>query len=188
MLFKYEEKREDFAYILDSMPTGKSFSNRSEPIVQLIGEEKFTMLEAVPKPNILLNLGERVYIGKNERDKISMIKAKITYDDLTQTARNELPVIIDTIIKSNEHKFIEMFNNAGPINIRQHTLELIPGIGKKYLIEILKQRDIKKFENFEDIEKRIGLKKIPEFIRNRIIIELQGNERFNLFVKLYKKF
>ncbi|MCL4383439.1 MAG: DUF655 domain-containing protein [Candidatus Marsarchaeota archaeon] len=178
--------KEEFAFVLDFMPTGKSFSNKSEPLVQLLGEEKFTLLEAVPKPNAILNLGERVYIGKNERDKIAIIKNRTTYDDLTETSKRELSIIIDLIIKTNEKKFINLFNTAGPLNIRQHSLDLIPGIGKKYLIEILRQREIKKFESFDDLEQRIGLKKIPEFIRNRIILELQGNERFNLFIKQYK--
>ena len=184
---QHQERREDFAYILDSMPTGKSFSNKSEPIVQLLGEEKFTLLEEVPKPGVSLSLGEKVYIGKEERDKISMIKSKIVYDELTQTAKNELPLLIDKIINDSEQKFIEMFNTAGPINIRQHMLELIPGIGKKHLTEILKQRSIKKFENFEDLEQRIGLKRVTELIRNRIILEMRGGERFTLFIRPPKK-
>jgi len=182
------QKKEEFAFVLDFMPTGKSFSNKTEPIVQLLGEEKFTLLEVVPKPNILLNLMEKVYIGKNERDKIAIIKDRISYNDLTQTSKNELPIVIDTIIENNEIKFIDIFNTAGALNIRQHTLGLISGIGKKYLIEILKQRSIKKFESFDDLEERIGLKKIPISIRNRIILELQGEERFNLFIKQYKSF
>ena len=183
-----EEKREEYAYVLDFMVSGKSFSNRSEPLTQLLGEEKFTILEATIKPNAQLKLGERVYIGKDERDKILLIKSRVGYEDLTQTAKNELPNVIITIVKTNEKRFVDVFNNAGPLNIRQHALELLPGIGKKHLEAILKARNEKKFESFQDILDRVQLMQDPaKLITDRIIAELQGEERFYMFTKPYRK-
>ena len=130
------ENLEEHAIVLDYLPTGKSSSVRLEPIVQILGEEKFTLLEAVPKiPEI--KVGEKVYIGKGERDKISVIKGRLLYNDLTEVSKNELPVAVAMIIKSNEKKFVELFNTASPLNIRMHSLELLPGVGKKHLAAIL---------------------------------------------------
>ncbi len=183
-----EEKREEYAYVLDFMATGKSFSNRSEPLTQLLGEERFTILEAAIKPGANLTLGERVYIGREERDKILLIKSRVSYDDLTQTAKNELPNIVTKIVKDNEKRFVDVFNNAGPLNIRQHSLELLPGIGKKHLEAIIKARNAKKFESFEDIMERVQLLQDPvRLISDRIIQELQGDERFHMFTKPYRK-
>lgn len=183
-----EEKREEYAYVLDFMLTGKSFSNRPEPIAQLLGEEKFTILEATPKPGVTLKLEERVYIGKEERDKIQLIKSRVEYADLTQTAKSELPAIITLIIKANEQRFVDVFNNAGPLNIRQHALELLPGVGKRHLEAILKARNAKRFESFADITARVPLLQEPlKLITDRIVSELQGNERFYMFTKPYHK-
>lgn len=183
-----EERREEYAYVLDFMSTGKSFSTKSEPIAQLIGEEWFTLLEVTPKPGVTMALSERVYIGREERDKVSLIKARITYDDLTQTAKNGLQKAILQIINSNEKRFVNLFNNAGPLNIRQHSLELLPGIGKKHLEAILKARQEKKFESFDDINKRVTLLQEPtKLITERIMRELQGSERFYMFTKPYVK-
>lgn len=183
-----EERREEFAYVLDFMASGKSFSNRSEPITQLIGEEKFTLLEATIKPNASLGLGERVYIGKDEREKILLIKSRIGYDELTQTAKNELPHVIVKIVKSNERRFVDLFNNAGPLNIRQHSLELLPGIGKKHLEAILKARNERRFESLADISERVQLLQDPaKLITDRIITELMGDERSYMFTKPYRK-
>ncbi|MGD0729373.1 MAG: DUF655 domain-containing protein [Candidatus Micrarchaeaceae archaeon] len=183
-----EERREEYAYVLDFMVSGKSFSNRSEPLTQLIGEEKFTILEATIKPNAVLKLDERVYIGKDERDKILLIKARIGYDELTQTAKNELHNVVMTIVKSNEKRFVDIFNNAGSLNIRQHALELLPGIGKKHLEAILKARNEKKFESFQDILDRVQLLQDPaKLITDRIVAELTGDERFYMFTKPYRK-
>jgi putative nucleotide binding protein len=183
-----EERREEYAYVLDFMHAGKSFSNKSEPVAQLIGEEWFTLLEVTPKPGVTMNLGERVYIGKEERDKVSLIKSRVSYNELTQTAKNELQKTIIQIIKANEQRFVDVFNNAGPLNIRQHSLELLPGVGKKHLEAILKARQEKKFENFGDINSRVSLLQEPtKLITERIMRELQGTERFYMFTKPYVK-
>ncbi|MCL5007553.1 MAG: DUF655 domain-containing protein [Candidatus Marsarchaeota archaeon] len=181
-----EERREENAYVLDFMRSGKSFSTKPEPIAQLIGENWFTLLEATAKPDTTMSLGEKVYIGSAEREKISLIKSRITYDQLTETAKGELPVVLSKIISENEKRFVDIFNNAGPLNIRQHSLELLPGIGKKHLTAILKQREAKKFESFSDISSRVTLMQDPaKIISERIIAELRGEERFYMFVKPY---
>ena len=183
-----EERREEYAIVLDYLRSGKSFSGRSEPVTQLIGEEWFTLLEAAPKPGVEIKAGERVYIGKAEREKIALIKTRITYNDLTQTARNELPNTIMRIVKEHEKRFVELFNTAGPLNIREHSLELLPGIGKKHLEAILKARNEKKFESFTDITARVTLMQDPaKLITDRIIEELMGTGRFYMFTKPYVK-
>jgi len=183
-----EEKREENAYVLDFMQSGKSFSNRPEPIAQLLGEEKFTLLEATPKPGAALTLGERVYIGKEEREKIMLIKSRVSYSELSQTAKNELPNVVAKVVKDNEQRFVEVFNVAGPLNIRQHALELLPGVGKRHLESILKAREEKKFESFADISARVPLLQDPaKLVADRILAELMGGERFYMFTKPYRR-
>lgn len=187
MLEAVDERRrenlEEHAYVLDYLPTGRSSSARSEPIVQLLGEEKFTLLEAVPKvPEV--HIGEKVYIGKGERDKIAIIKGRLAYQDLTEGAKNELVAAVSNIIRSNEPRFVEIFNNAGPLNIRMHALELLPGVGKKHLTAILDARDEKRFESFGDIAKRVPLLQDPvKLIAERIILELKGESRFYMLTR-----
>lgn len=181
------EGLEEYAYVLDFLSTGKSFSPKPEPIVQLLGDNKFTLLEAVPKvPDIKVK--ERVYIGKGERDKIALIKARIMYNDLTQVAKNELPGTITEIIKSNEQKFVAIFNNASPLNIRMHSLELLPGVGKKHLAAILSAREGKEFASFKDISERVPLLQDPvKLLTERVIAELKGDSRFYLLTRPYVK-
>jgi putative nucleotide binding protein len=177
------ENLEEHAIVLDYLPTGRSSSVRSEPLVQILGEEKFTLLEAVPKvPEI--KVGERVYIGKGERDKISVIKGRMLYNDMTEASKSELPIAISMIIKANEKKFVEIFNTASPLNIRMHSLELLPGVGKKHLAAILEARDEKKFESFADITARVSLLQDPvKLIADRVILELKGDSRFYILTR-----
>ena len=129
---EHEQRREDLeehAIVLDYLPIGRSSSARAEPLVQLIGDNKFTLLEAVPKGSTM-TVGETVYIGKGERDKISLIKSRLNYQDLTEGAKKELSNAVYEIVKKQEAKFVTFFNNAGSLNIRMHSLELLPNIGK----------------------------------------------------------
>ncbi|MCL4403189.1 MAG: DUF655 domain-containing protein [Candidatus Marsarchaeota archaeon] len=181
-------RKEDYARVLDFMLTGKSFSNKPEPLAQLIGEEWFTLLEASPKPGITMTAKERVYIGADERDKIALIKSRISYDELTQTAKGELPIVLNEIVKEKEQRFVEFFNKTGPLNIREHSLELLPGVGKKHLQAIIAARNEKPFESFSDISQRVPLLQDPmKLIVDRIISELGGTQRFYLFTKPFFK-
>ncbi|MDE1834435.1 MAG: DUF655 domain-containing protein [Candidatus Micrarchaeota archaeon] len=177
------ESLEENAIVLDYLPTGRSSSVRAEPVVQILGEEKFTLLEAVPrKPEI--KVGEKVYIGKGERDKISVIKGRLQYNELTEASKSELPVAVSNIIKANEAKFVEFFNTASPLNIRMHSLELLPGVGKRHLTAILDARDEKKFESFEDIANRVPLLRDPiKLLADRVISELRGDSRFYILTR-----
>ena len=74
-------------------------------------------------------------------------------------------------------------NKAQPLTPRIHALELIPGIGKTYLNLILDEREKKIFESYDDFEERIGLKDLITNISKRILEEISGKARMNLFVK-----
>ncbi len=181
-----EQQRQDLeahALVIDYLPSGKSFSVRPEPIVQLLGENKFTLLEAVPKVQDI-KIGERIYIGKGDREKISLIKARLSYEGLTEGSRNELPHAIANIIRSDEMRFVGLFNNAAPLNIRMHSLELLPGVGKKHLTAILEAREERPFESFEDIAKRVSLLQDPvKLLTERVLLELRGGSRFYILAR-----
>ncbi len=163
---------EERALVLDYLPKGKPDSYKSEPIAQLLGEQFFTLLEVVPKGE--LKVLESVYVGKEERDKIDYIKRRINSDELTSTASAELEKAIEKIVEENTKRFLDFYNTAGPITIRRHQLELLPGFGKKHMQDIIKERRKKPFESFEDLNKRVHLLPDPfKAIVKRIETELR---------------
>jgi len=187
---KMENTKEENTIILDFLPNGYAFDERpmymKTPVAQAIGKEHFVLLELVPKKGIHLNLYEEVYIGEGKRDKIHHIVGKIPLSKLTRTARSELEFVIKDIVKKNEKKFIDFFNNARPLSTRMHQIELLPGVGKKHMWEIINAREEKPFESFDDIKKRVKLMPDPEkLIIKRIIEELEGTEKHKLFIDTF---
>ncbi|RLI13102.1 DUF655 domain-containing protein, partial [Candidatus Bathyarchaeota archaeon] len=176
---------EEYAYVLDFFVREVRAVRRPivGPVVQLVGEEYFTLLEAVAKLGVELKPQDRIYIGRNEREYIAYIIGRISYDDLTVTAKAELPIAIETIITRNEQRFVQFFNTAGPLTPRLHALELLPGIGKRYMWVIIEEREKKPFESFEDLQKRTGLPNPVKIIAKRVLEELVEEPRYRLFTR-----
>ncbi len=182
-----QKKYEDFGIVLDFLPHGSPTDPRPvhlrEPIAQVLGETFFTLLEVVPARGVSFSSQERVYLGKNQRDKIDRIKQRISYEDLTANAKNELPHAIRKAIQSNEQRFVDFFNHAGPVTTRLHSLELIPGVGKKLMSIILEEREKRKFESLKDLQNRIKGLDVMNALVERVLREIQGQDRYYLFAR-----
>ena len=180
--------KEEYVIVLDFLPNGYSFDNRpmhrKTPIAQGIGKENFTLLELVPKKGIFLQPYEEVYIGEGKREKIHHIVGKLPADRLTPTAKSELDFVVKSLVEKSKKKYIDFFNNAQPLTTRMHQLELLPGLGKKHMWEIIEERKDKPFASFEDLKKRVKLMPDPEkAIIKRIIAEITGMEKHLIFIK-----
>ena len=175
--------KDEYIIVLDFLSSGHADSRRAEPIAQGIGNNFLSLLEVVIKPEVIVKPNDLVYIGEKKRDQVKYIKGRIKYDQLTSYAKGELENVIDKIIEQDEKRFINFFNIAGPVSTRLHSLELLPGIGKKHMWGIIGERKKKKFESFEDLKKRVEMLPDPKrMIKRRIIEELKETDRHRLFV------
>jgi putative nucleotide binding protein len=180
------EKKEIHAVVIDILPRGHANDPRPqfrrEPLLQAVGIDQFKLLELVPKADEV-QLHDMVYIGDKERDKIERVKRRIGYEDLTPTAKLELPFAVERIVREHEDRFVDFFNKAISVTPKLHMLHLLPGIGKKLMWEILEEREKAPFTSFADISERIKAIPHPEkMILNRIMEELEDpHVKYHLF-------
>ena len=176
---------EEYAYVLDYLQHGRTSVDKPRhlalPTVQVIGESYFTLLEAEVRAGTQANLHERVYIGKDRREKINRIIGRIGYADLTANAKAELLPVLEKLILNQETRFVMFFNNSQAITPRMHALELLPGIGKKSMWQIINAREKKPFIDFKDIEARTSIGDPVKVIAKRILEELGGGEKYRIF-------
>ena len=176
---------EEYAYVLDYLQFGRPAADKPRhlalPTVQVIGETYFTLLEAEVRPGSQVNLHERVYIGKDRREKINRIIGRIGYDDLTANAKAEVLSVLEELIAHQEQRFVAFFNNSQAITPRMHALELLPGIGKKSMWQIINARERKAFASFKDIQDRTSVGDPIKVIAKRILDELSGGEKYRIF-------
>lgn len=183
-----ETKREEEAIVLDFLSNGYASDTRPShlktAIAQAIGKNNLALLELVPRKGISLQPYEEVYVGDQKREKIHHVVGKINLDKLTSTARGELEHVIKQIVKAREQEFVDFFNKSQPLSTRMHSLELLPGLGKKHMWEIVEERRGDPFLSFDNIKARVKLIPDPEkLIIRRIIKELEGKEKHNIFVR-----
>ncbi|MEK6950474.1 MAG: DUF655 domain-containing protein [Nanoarchaeota archaeon] len=177
--------KEERALVLDYLEHGYPFDTATlkRPIVQVLGLSHLTLLELIPKKGVPLQAYQEVYIGEGRREEIHHIKGRIPFEKLTATAKNELPHALEQVIGNDEKRFIDFFNKAQPLTMRMHQLELLPGMGKKHMWEVLEARKAKPFDNFEDLKVRVKLLPDPKtIVVRRIMAEIEGKEKYKVFV------
>ena len=177
---------EEYAYVLDYLPHGRS-SDRSRhlavPTIQIMGEQFFTLLEAELKVGANVIVHERIYIGRERREKVDRIISRINYDQLTANAKAEIVPLVEELVRGQEKRFVDFFNNSQPVTPRMHALELLPGIGKKSMWMIVNLREKKPFTTYKDIQDRTGMTDIPRILSKRVLEELSAESKYRLFTR-----
>jgi putative nucleotide binding protein len=180
---------EDYVYVLDHLPKGRGDlpPHKRHPVVYGIGENQFTLLELVPKKDVAFNIGDRIYVGKDpeKRIKIAKIKGRVNYESMTSTAHGEMPYVLIDIVNDHNERFLKFFNESPAISTRFHVLELLPGLGKKMMHDILDERKKKPFTSFEEMCDRIDFLRAPDkLIAKRIELELTDpDQKYRLFTR-----
>lgn len=180
---RHEHSWENALIVLDYMelgnPSDRHFEHRNQPLIQGVGTKYFTLLEGIPLPAVRIDILEKIELGYPSKVKKIV---QISYDDLTSMAKANLSEALKMIIIENEKFFTEFFNIADPVNIRLHTLELLPNIGKKTMRFILDERAVRRFENFDDIRRRVGIDPVKVLVE-RLLKEFMGGEKYYLFLR-----
>ncbi|MFQ5621384.1 MAG: DUF655 domain-containing protein [Candidatus Nanoarchaeia archaeon] len=181
-------EKEEKAIVLDFLPHGypldRAPAHKKTAIVQALGKTRFALLELIPKKEVFLQPYEEVYIGEGKREKIHHIAGKLSPAKLTPTAKSELEYVVNEQVNLDESRFVQFFNDAQPLTMRMHQLELLPGVGKKHMWMIIEARQDKPFESFADVKARVKLLPDPKkAVIKRIISEVMGNEKHRLFTE-----
>ncbi len=181
--------KDEYAIVLDFLPRGHGFG-KPQPIAQVLGTKYFTLLEVVIREGKTVKPGDKVYIGQGKREEVYNIKRRISYNDLTGFAKSELEHAVEKIVEEDEARFVDFFNKAQPITVRLHQLELLPGIGKKHMWELIEEREKEPFKSFDDIKNRVKLVPNPkDVIIKRILQEIEGTDvKYRLFVPGGRRF
>ncbi|MFB6245856.1 MAG: DUF655 domain-containing protein [Candidatus Nanohaloarchaea archaeon] len=173
--------KDEYLKVLDFLEHGRS-DGKNEPTAQGIGTKNFNLLEVVMREDEHPKGGEDLYIGEGDREEVKYIKGRISYDELTASARSELKYVLDAIVSEQEDRFVEFFNEATPVTPRRHAFELLPGVGNKLMQSMLDAREESEFESFEDLDERVSAVPDPkQLVTDRIMNELKGEAKQKLF-------
>ena len=173
-----EEQTPRSAVVLDFLPHGRTDDDRPQyqksPLAHALEASDFGLYELV------LGEGERVTIGDevtiDPRDEAIERVRRIAYDHLSRGARSELEHVVREKLDADENRLVEFYNEAGPITLRLHQLNLLPGIGDKLRDDIIDERKRGPFSSLADLEERIsGLHRPMEIVVERVMEELRDD-------------
>lgn len=173
--------RDEYAYVLEYLPYGLVDTKDRRPSA-IILTESLSLLLASLKKNVTVEVGKKVYIGEDKREEIHHIIRRIPTDKLSEAGMQSLMEKVHTAVQDNEKKYVEILNTLGPINVRLHALELIPGLGKKMTKKAIDERNKKPFESYQDIDDRLQLASgIVNEIEQRILEEMNETDKYRIF-------
>ncbi|MFB6105786.1 MAG: DUF655 domain-containing protein [Halobacteriaceae archaeon] len=177
------------AVVLDYLPRGRSDDDRPRyrrsPVALALGTERFDLYELRLEDDADVGISDTVVLGGADPTPGVEETSRIDYDDLTGGARSELEYAVEEIVDADEGRFVDFYNDAQPITLRLHQLNLLPGIGKKLRNNILDARKRKPFADFADLTERVsGLHHPKEVLVERIIEEIQDEDlKYRTFVR-----
>jgi putative nucleotide binding protein len=173
--------------VLDFLRHGRTEDDRPQyeksPLAYVLTEAEFELFELRVQDDADIQIGDRVPVQRGSHSPVQRIRT-IEYEDLPGGARSELEYVVEEIVTAKEDRFVDFYNDAQPITLRLHQLNLLPGIGKKLRNNILDERDRRPFQNFEDLEARVsGLHSPKNVLVERILEELREDElKYRTFV------
>ena len=177
------------AVVLDYLPHGRPDDNRpqykKESLAFAVAVDDFELLELTLVDDADVGIVDRVAVGDDTDDTIIESVDHIAYSDLSNSAVSELEYAIEAIIEAEERRFVDFYNDAQPITLRLHQLNLLPGIGKKLRNKIIDTRKRQPYESFEDLADRVGgLHHPDEVIAERILEEIKEDDlKYQIFVR-----
>ncbi|MCU4925678.1 DUF655 domain-containing protein [Halobacteria archaeon AArc-dxtr1] len=176
------------AVVLDYLAHGLSGAGRQQyatsPAGYAVAVDDFELYQVAFDEEERLTVGSRVVIEPREERTVVTDARPTEYADLSSGAQSELEYVVADVVEEAESRFVDFYNDAQPITLRLHQLNLLPGIGKKLRNGILEERKRKPFESFEELEERVsGLHDPDEILAERILEELRDEDlKYKAFV------
>ena len=184
-----ETDSEASAVVLDFLPHGRAEDDRpqyqKEPVAYVLTESDFHLLELVLEQGASVGIGDSIPIEPPAaRENVTNVR-EVAYGDLTSAAQSELEHAVTDIVDRDERRFVDFYNDAQPITLRLHQLNLLPGIGKKLRNHVLETRKRQPFESFDDLEDRVsGLHNPEDVLVERILEEIREDDlKYRTFVR-----
>jgi putative nucleotide binding protein len=174
-----DESSAPAAVVLDFLAHGRTEDDRpqyqKQPLAYALDREDFRLYEIVLDGDAGVSIGDDIGVDRSD-DRFEHV-GEVEYGDLSGGAQSELDYVVEDIVDEEEERFVDFYNEAQPITLRLHQLNLLPGIGKKLRNSILDERKRRPFDGFDDLEDRVnGLHNPREVIVERILEEIREDD------------
>lgn len=129
----------------DRRPMGHEIQGLTEPSMYLIRARVNESLE--------VSKGSRLTIDSESIGPLSEIRHR----DLSPAAISELTEALLATIFEHSEKHLGFYNSAGPMSLKYHAFQLLPGIGNSKALQMVKSRGIAGWSDFAAVDEACGI-------------------------------
>ena len=136
--------------------------------VQCISEPSLFILRARVSDASGFSVGETVDIPSENVGPLSEVRLK----DLSGSSQQELVASLSASISSEPERHLSFFNSAGPMSLKFHAFQLLPGIGNAKAIQMVQKRGGSGWNSFEDVDDDCGIESV-RLLAERYVKEME---------------
>lgn len=133
----------------------------TDNVIVAISEGKMLLCRLEPKSGSEpLLTTTRIYIGTDaaKRVDVERVLGMTNLGRVANHVKADLPLVIQIFIEENEKHFIDtFFNRAGNMSLKQHSFELLPGVGNKKAMQMVEARGSSGFETLAALNEACGI-------------------------------
>jgi putative nucleotide binding protein len=169
--------------VLDLLPRGYTDDERGRyersPVAFAVGVEDFALYELRLVDDADVSIDDRIDLDHDAIEEAN----EVDHAGISGGAQSELEYVVAEIVERDAERFLEFYEEAGPVTLRRHQLDLLPGVGETIRDGILDARKRGGFDSFADLEERVdGLHDPEGTVVERILAEIRDEDlKYHLF-------
>lgn len=142
-------------------------------VINCITENHLHLIKARTKPGCgNLSPGQKLALPDDESSEIAMILGRGRFRDLPNTAQLSLVDVVKQILGDNPKPSLTFYNRAGPVSLKFHAFQLLPGIGPSKAKKMMQSRTSMGWFSFEEVNEACEIDSL-QLIAERLVEELE---------------
>ena len=146
----------------DRRPMGHEINGLTEPSMHLV--------RARVNESVEMSKGSRIAADSESIGPFSEIRHR----DLTPAAIGELTEAVLATILENSEKHLGFYNSAGPMSLKYHAFQLLPGIGNSKALQMVQLRGISGWSDFAAVDEACGIDS-ARLLAERYVMEMEDD-------------
>lgn len=98
--------------------------------------------------------------------------SEVRLKDLSGTAQQELVSALSASISADKERHLSFYNSAGPMSLKFHSFQLLPGIGNSKAMQMVSLRGSSGWHEFEEIDESCGIESV-RLLAERYVKEME---------------
>ena len=136
--------------------------------IQCISEPSLFLLRSRLASPDEISVGEIIELPSEILGSFSELRLK----DLSGSSQQELVSAISDSIMSDPERHLSFYNSAGPMSLKFHAFQLLPGIGNSKAIQMVQKRGQIGWSTFEEVDDACGIESV-KLLSERYLKEME---------------